>query len=133
MSSPPIVIDTCSFRDRDFIRGLPSYHGRKVISSITYAEMQVFLIFQKKKEESYFDGILIDAGVEIQNYSKNHGLITANFGGNMGEFSNMFRDYAIASHAFLPPWIVVTNNKKDFEFLSDRVLSPSEFRNQYMP
>ena len=95
--------------------------------------MQVFLIFEKKKEESYFDGILIEAGVEIQNYSKTHGLITANFGGNMGEFSNMFRDCAIASQAFLPPWIVVTNNKKDFEFLIERVLSPSEFRYQYMP
>lgn len=94
--------------------------------------MQVFLIYQKHRDESYFDHILNEAGVEIQNYSRSHGLITANFGGNMGEFSRMFRDYAIASHAFLPPWIVITNNKKDFEFLNERVLSPTEFRYQYM-
>ena len=117
----------------EFRNPLYGYHGRKIISSITYAEMQVFLIFEKKKDESFFDGILNEAGVEIQNYSKSHGLITANFGGNMGEFSNMFRDYAIASHAFLPPWLVVTYNKKDFAFLMERVVSPTEFRYQFMP
>lgn len=90
------------------------------------------MIYEKHKDDSYFDHILHEAGVEIQNYSKTHGLITANFGGNMGEFSKMFRDYAIASHAFLRPWIVVTNNMKDFEYLADRVLSPIDCRHKFM-
>ena len=132
MSSPPIVIDTCSFRDRDFVAGLAFYHGRKIISSITYAEMQLFFIYKKHRDSSHFDNILHDAGIEVQNYSKGNGLVTANFGGNMGSFSKQFRDYAIASHAHLPPWIVITNNIKDFAFLAERVMEPAEFRRDYM-
>jgi predicted nucleic acid-binding protein len=132
LSSPPIVIDTCSFRDKDFIKRLSSYHGRKIISTITYAEMQFFLLFVKGKDSTYFDKILSMGGIEIEAYSKGQGLTTAKFGMDMGDFSKSFRDYAIASHASIPPWIVVTSNKKDFEFLNGRVMSPSEFRSSYM-
>lgn len=132
MSSPPIVIDTCSFRDSNFIRKLASFHGRKVISTIAYSEMQVYLMLEKKKDSIYFDNMLKDADIEIQNFSKDNGLQTAIFGRDMGGFSKLFRDYAIASHAFLPPWIVVTYNKKDFDFMTERVMSPDEFANKFM-
>ncbi len=132
MFPPPIVIDTCSFRDKDFIKRLSSYHSRKVISTITYAEMQFYLLNEKGKTSNYFDNILRIGGIEIEDYSKRHGLTTAQFGMDMGDFSKLFRDYAIASHAYISPWIVVTNNKKDFIFLNERVMSPFEFRSTYM-
>lgn len=94
--------------------------------------MQVFFIYKKHRNSSHFDGILHGAGVEVQNYSKSNGLMTAIFVGDMGEFSKQFRDYAIASHAHLPPWIVVTNNTKDFQFLAERVMEPTKFRHNYM-
>lgn len=132
MSSPPIVIDTCSFRDSNFVRKLATFHGRKVISTIAYSEMQVYLMYRKKKDSSYFDKILNNANIEIQDFSRENGLQTAIFGKDMGNFSKLFRDYAIASHAYLPPWIVVTNNKRDFEFMGERVMSPNEFMEKFM-
>jgi predicted nucleic acid-binding protein len=46
------------------------------------------------------------------------------------DFKDNFRDYMIASHAYLPPRIVITNNKKDFSFLGKRVKTPTEFKKQ---
>jgi len=132
MSTPPIVIDTCSFRDGSFVRSLENYHGKKIISAITYSEMQIYLISTKNKESTYFDSLLHGAGIEVGNYSKANGLITAFYGVDMGEFSRLFRDYAIASHAAIAPWIVVTNNVKDFAFLNDRVMTPQNFINVYI-
>lgn len=132
MSSPPIVIDTCSFRDRAFIHRLGNYHGKKVISAITYSEMQVYLISEKKRDQSYFDGVLYGAGIDVESYSKVNGYRTAILGSDLGDFSRMFRDYSIASHAFIAPWVVVTNNKRDFSFLGDRVKDTVEFTRDYL-
>ncbi|MHB1709630.1 MAG: PIN domain-containing protein [Thermoplasmataceae archaeon] len=132
MSTPPIVIDTCSFRDRNFIKTLGNYHGKKIISAITYSEMQIYLISKKKKEPSYFDRLLRGAGIEVEDYSKENGLQTALYGVDMGDFSRLFRDYSIASHAHIAPWIVVTYNVKDFSFLNDRVLTPQDFINDHI-
>jgi predicted nucleic acid-binding protein len=132
LPNPPIVIDTCSFRDKGFINKLGTYHGRKVISAVTYAEMQVYLIYDKNKEESYFDKILYEAGIEIQDYSRKQGLLTAILGGQMGDFHSKFNDYSIASHAYDPPWLVVTYNERHFSYLNDRVKSPMDFIKQYM-
>ncbi|MHB8360946.1 MAG: PIN domain-containing protein [Thermoplasmataceae archaeon] len=131
MSNPPIVIDTCFFRDKAFIEYLSRYHEKKIISAITYSEMQIFLISKKRKESPYFDKMLYGAGIEVENYSKENGLTTALFGAEMGEFSRLFRDYSIASHAHIAPWIVVTYNIEDFAFLYDRVMNPQDFLKKF--
>jgi hypothetical protein len=96
MGNMPIILDTCAFRGIGFIKRLKSFHGRKIISVVTYSEMQIHLMYKKGKKLTYFDDLLK--------------LVKTNF-----------RDYLIASHAFLPPWLVITHNLKDFEYLEGRI------------
>ncbi|MEM0138795.1 MAG: hypothetical protein QW100_03610 [Thermoplasmatales archaeon] len=94
--------------------------------------MQIFLIYIKNRDPSHFDNLLREVNIEVEWYRKEHAMHTAEFGYEAGDFSSNFRDYMIASHAYLPPWIVVTNNTKDFAFLRERVRTPQDFENEYM-
>lgn len=128
MSLEPLVIDTCSFRDAAFIASLRNYHGNKYISSITYAEMQVYLIGMKGKDPDFFDRLLRKSNIQIEWFRRDNALDSAFLGAQFGDFNKRARDYMIASHAYNPPWIVVTYNKKDFDFLTGRVFDPDEFK-----
>lgn len=48
-----------------------------------------------------------------------------------GNFSRNWRDYMIASHAYIAPWTAVTKNVKDFEWLGNRVKTPDEVRRAF--
>lgn len=130
-SLPPIVIDTCVFRDPGFIEWLKTYHNKKVISSVTYMEMQTFWIGKKNKDFRFFDRLLRLAGIEIQCYNKEQALATAEHRIRSNFNVKDMRDAMIASHASIAPWIVVTFNVKDFSFLGDRVLDPYKFKHLY--
>ena len=124
----PLIIDTCVFRDSSFIYGLKNYHGRKCISPITYIEMQVYLMGRRKKLQFHFDKILDSSNIEILTLRKEEAIAAAEIGIRNGEFNRNSRDYMIAAHAYIAPWIVITHNKRDFAHLGDRVLDPDEFK-----
>ena len=123
-----MIIDTCVFRDGAFIEAIKEYHGTKCISSITYTEMQVYLMGKKNKPSNYFDNILRKVNIDISTFTKHEALSAAKIGIVMEEFKKNSRDYMIAAHAIMAPWIVITYNKKDFTYLRERVYDPEEFR-----
>ncbi len=132
MTLDPVVIDSCVFtQDRGFIYWLKTYHGRKIISSVTYAELQVYFLGAKKKEPSFFDGILRASRIEVEWFKKDHALITGMYGAESDSFAEDFRDFMIGSHASIAPWIVVTYNVSDFHFLNGRAKSPDDFRKEH--
>ena len=128
MSQPPIVIDSNVFRDLSFINWLRSYHSRKVIPAIAYTEVLVYVTSVRGKTAGSFDALLRTAGIEIEWYRKEQARSAARFGADGGDFSQNARDYMIAAHASLAPWVVITNNIQDFSFLGDRVKTPYEFK-----
>lgn len=131
MGNPPIVVDTCSFDNRDFVRWLASYHGRKIISVVSYAEIQAYFICKKNKDMSYFDKMLSEVNIEIEWFRKEEAMRTAILRCEIGgDIESNFRDLMIASHAYWPPWIVITYDK-DFSFLGDRVKTPEEFEKEH--
>lgn len=132
MTLEPVVIDSCVFSsDTDFIHWLKGYHGKKVISSVTYAELQVYFISKKNKEPAFFDNIMRRSRIEVRWFRKDEALNTAYFGSNSDSFAEDFRDFMIGSHASIAPWVVITNNVKDFYFLEDRVKLPNEFKMEH--
>ena len=132
MTLEPVVIDSCVFsQSTDFIYWLKGYHATKIISSITYAELQVYFIGKKKKDPTFFDSILKRSRIDVQWFRKGEALNTAYFGSASASFAENFRDFMIGSHASIAPWIVVTNNIRDFFFLGERVMLPNEFKNKH--
>lgn len=65
-------------------------------------------------------------GIEIDWFTSHNAEIAAEMGIMGGNFRKNARDYFIASHANMPPRLLITNNTKDFEILGDRVLEPHE-------
>ncbi|MHB1493066.1 MAG: hypothetical protein ACYCR7_02760 [Thermoplasmataceae archaeon] len=88
----------------------------------------MYFIGHKHKEPSFFDNLLRKSKIEIEWFRAEEGLRTALTGIKLGSFAENFRDLTIGSHASIAPWIVVTNNIKDFDFLGDRVRLPDEFK-----
>lgn len=132
MTLEPVVIDSCVFSSStDFIYWLKSYHGTKIISSITYAELQYYFIEKKKKEPIFFDNLLKKSSIEVKWFRKDEALGAALFGVASNSFAKDFRDFMIGSHASIAPWIVVTNNIKDFYFLNGRVKLPEDFKSEH--
>ena len=126
----PLVIDTCAMRDKPFRHWLRSYHGRKIIPAVAYTELSVFLVGKKRKTQEKVDALLHSLGIEIEWYRHGEARKAVECAIQYGEFDRNFRDYMIASHAYTAPWIVVTYNTKDFEYLNRRVKTPVELMNR---
>ena len=123
-----MIIDTCAFRDGAFIEALKRYHGRKCISPVTYTEMQVYLMGKKDKPQDYFDNILRKSNIEIVILRKKEAIAAVEIAIGKGEYNRNSRDYMIAAHAFTAPWLVITYNKRDFDYPGERVYEPGEFK-----
>ena len=99
-----------------------------MIPAIAYTEVLVYVTGVKGKSAGSFDALLRTAGIEIGWYGKEQARAAARFGTDCGDFSQNARDYMIAAQAILAPWVVITNNTKDFNFLGDRVKTPYDFK-----
>ena len=62
----------------------------------------------------------------IEWFRKKEAIRTIEIALETGDFKRNARDYMIAAHASIPPWVVVTNNIKDFSFLGDRAKTPQQ-------
>ena len=122
----PIVIDTCALRDRDFMRWLRDYRGRKILPVVAYTELLVHFVGTKGKTKEQVRNWLRSAGVEIEACFPIHAERAAETGVNQDDFSENARDHLIAAHAHTPPLLLTTYNKKDFRFLGRRVKTPQE-------
>ncbi len=128
MTRTPIILDTCALRDRDFVRWLRDYRGRKVLPTVAYAELLVFFIGTKGRTKEEVRRWLTATGIEIEPMTPFHAEKGAENGIAGGDFHDHAMDYLIGAHAHTPPLVMVTNNKKDFGFLGSRVWTPEELR-----
>lgn len=124
--STPLVLDTCALTDRSFWPWLKKYHGRKVLPSIAYTEISVYFVGSRNKTQEQVDSMLNGLGITVEWYRHVDARRAVEISLSNGDFSRNWRDYMIASHAYIAPWIVVTKNVKDFEWLGNRVKTPGE-------
>jgi len=121
----PLVLDTCSLIDKDFRYWLRSYHDRKVLPSVVYLELSLYFRF-KNKPQTYVDQLIRTLGASIEWFRKKEAQRTIEIALETGDFKKNARDYMIAAHADIPPWIVVTDDVDHFSFLGDRVKTPRQ-------
>ena len=130
----PLVMDTCALRNWDFMKWLGSYHGKKIISSIVYAEFSSHML-KRRMEQHKIIKFLRDAGIDITAFNEEHAQAAASFMYETTEEyycevckNTNWNDCLIAAHAPLPPYILVTENTKDFYSLlgEKRVKTPNE-------
>jgi predicted nucleic acid-binding protein len=134
VGKPPLVLDTCVLRNWDFMKWLESYHAKKVVSSIVYAEFSAQML-KRNMEQSKIKKLLYDAGIEITGFDEDHAQYAALFMADAEDkyYCNACRntnwnDCLIAAHAPLPPYIFVTDNTRDFYSLlgESRVKTPNK-------
>lgn len=120
----PLILDTNVFSRKDFLNWLDTYHDKKKLPAIAYAEICVDRINQDKIGQ--FKNLLNKLNINVERLDSRiaeHGAI---WGSRGKDFSDKARDYLIGAHAHTPPLVLVTDNKDDFWFLEDRVLTPGE-------
>ena len=122
----PLILDTNAISDAQFLNKIQKYHGRKILPAVAYAEVCVYFIGKKNKEQRYIDRLLrrIDIKVEPLDHHKAANAALCAIEGK--DFKENARDYLIGAHAYPAPRTMVTYNKKDFWFLGDQVYSPDE-------
>ena len=123
---PPIVIDTCALLDKSFWNWIRKYHQRKVLPTIAYTEYCHHLLSTKNIDIETIDRTLRILGIEIACFRHQQALYTTEIALTFGDFKENWRDYMIASFAYLEPWVVVTYNIKHFDFLEERALEPND-------
>ena len=127
MSNPPVVIDTCSFYNREFMRWIRTYRGDREIPPVVYCELALSAI-HKSGDTSALDGLLYGAGIAVSDMLMEHGRRAAELARGDPKWKERWRDYLIAAHAAYAPYRVVTENIKDFACLGARAIRPSDFK-----
>lgn len=114
--SDPIVIDNSAFSKRDFRRWLKTYHGQKIMPSVSYAEALVHVVNRGGTADKFND-LLRGLRVRVERTNRDHAALAAIAGANQGDWTQNARDYLIGAHAASPPRVLVTENVKDFTHL----------------
>ena len=127
-SNPPVIIDTNVFDNKDIIRWLWEYRGDKIIPSVVYMELAVIHL-ARTGNLGKLDAMLRSAGIEIRNFDLHHAQNCAGFIKDDRLVKEKWKDAMIASYAATPPFILITNNVRDFvSLLGNRAMPPYEFK-----
>lgn len=114
----PLILDTCVFFDQSFLHKLRTYHGQKIIPVVAYVELSIRYIVDKKKDSNFVDRLLRKLDIKIERLDKNYAKNAVMCCNSGKDFKENYRDFLIGAHAFPAPRTMVTNNKKDFYFVS---------------
>ncbi len=125
MSGPPLVLDTNVFSRKDFLSWLDSYHGKKRLPVVAFAEICVKRL-DSQDGMSRLKALLNRLNINIERMGSRIAEHGAVWGYRGEDFSDKARDYLIGAHAHTAPLVFVTENKKDFWFLDDRAVTPDE-------
>ncbi len=121
----PLILDTNVFSRKDFLNWLDSYHGKKKLPAVAYAEICVNRINQEENVEK-LRCLLSRLNINVERLDSRIAEFGALWGSRGDDFSDNARDYLIGAHAHTAPMILVTDNKDHFWFLEDRVVTPDE-------
>jgi hypothetical protein len=131
MRNDPIFIDTCCFSDSSFISWLKEYHGRKMISVITYAELCYHFIFNRHKDIHALRSILHRSMISIENInpeSVRNSMEFVRLNGSNQSWCNHPMDYLISGHISCHPTKLITQNVRHFSFLKSNVMNMYDFQ-----
>jgi hypothetical protein len=123
----PVVLDSSVFKFGDFLYWLSGYHGDKILPAVAYTEISIWLAVKKGRSRESIHQLLRRSDITIEYYTPQIAWNAVLFGKEFGDFPDHARDYMIAAHAYTAPRMVITENKRDFIFLSPRVMDPYEF------
>jgi predicted nucleic acid-binding protein len=128
MSNPPVVIDTNVFPFKDMVHWLGSYRGDKIIPSVVYMELAVWY-YAKDGNLAKLEAMLRSAAIEIRDFDAHHAQSSAYFIKEHRIPKDKWKDAMIASFAANPPFILLTNNIRDFSpMLGKRAIPPYDFK-----
>lgn len=114
------------------MKWLERYHERVVLPAVAYAEL-AYVFVRKYESTSNLDRLLLYADVRVERMDRVEAFRTADIAAKIPncEYRKQFRDYAIASHAYFPPHLLVTRDKRNFAYLEPRVRDPYELMDEY--
>jgi predicted nucleic acid-binding protein len=126
------VLDANVVLDRTFMKWLEGYHDRKVLPVIAYAEL-AYAFLKKYESTEKLDRALHWADVRVERMDRLEGFRTAEIAAliDRPEWRKQFRDYCIASFAYLAPHLLVTKDQRNFAFLQPRVRDPYQLMAEY--
>jgi predicted nucleic acid-binding protein len=131
-SRRPLVLDSCAVLDKTFMKWLEGYHERIVLPPVAYAEL-AYGYLRKYGTTERLDKALYWADVLVERMQYREALHSAEIAAEITnpDLKENFRDYMIASFAFFPPHLLITNDKGNFAFLGSRVLGMYELMSMY--
>jgi len=128
MSNPPLVLDTNVFDYKDMVHWLGSYRGDKIIPSVVYMELAVWY-YAKEGNLRKLDAMLRSAAIETRDFDVQHAQSCAYFIKEHRIPKDRWKDAMIAAYAANPPFILLTNDIRDFStMLGKRAMSPYDFK-----
>ena len=142
---PPLYIDADSILNRDFLRWLFTHYGNKYLSVIAYVEAGLYYAGRDggcEDEDDVefrlqrFDDTLKRAGVlvvPLHRVDVRHAVKSGVLAAPDLPWDKHKMDHLIASLAAIPPRVIVTKNKRDFEHLiqPDRIMGPYDVINRW--
>ena len=128
MSNPPVVLDTNIFPYKDIVHWLGSYRSDKIIPTVVYMELAVWY-YAKGSDLGMLDAMLRSAAIEPREFDVQHAQTCAFFIKEHKIPKDRWKDPMIAAYAVTPPFILLTNNIRDFSpMLGKRAIPPYDFK-----
>ncbi|MHA2252832.1 MAG: type II toxin-antitoxin system VapC family toxin [Candidatus Kariarchaeaceae archaeon] len=128
------MVDSNIFKDRKCLEKLMQYKGNIGISAIVELEQRFYYILKNKV--NLWTRICEELGIKVIQITKIDAQIAAQYAQNFIRHPKgaayFFRDCLIAANATRNSSILITNNKRDFDYLSkETVFTSSEFLESY--
>jgi len=128
MSQPPVILDTNVFDFKDMVHWLGEYRGDKIIPTVVYMELAI-LYLAREGNLGKLDAMLRSADIEIRDFNLQHAQYCALFVKDHRISKDRWKDPMIAAYAATPPFILLTNNVRDFApLLGTRAIPPYDFK-----
>lgn len=145
MCPSPVALDTNVVLDGSIMHWLQSHHAVKVLPPVAYAEL-AFGYITRFGSTKRLDAMLYKSHIHVEQFEMAQARTAGDFVRQLMSSSDLrpgtdefkrawnkaWRDSAIAAHAALPPWRLLTFERDGFPFLRSRAKNPYDFRRQIL-
>jgi predicted nucleic acid-binding protein len=114
------------------MKWLEGYHDKKILPPVAYAEL-AYGFLKRYGTTERLDRALHWADIRIGRMEQLQASQAAEIAAAIEnpDLKENFRDYMIAAFATIRPHLLITNDKGNFAFLEERVISPYELMALY--
>jgi len=127
-----ICLDTNVFRDVDkkrFFRWIREKGIKAYVPAVAYMELSYHEI-KKFGSTAKMDALFSAEGITPVPFTPEQAVIASKNARKRDDFGNNVSDYAIGALAYEKGYIMVTNNKKHFDWIKE-VYTPAEIMKKY--